>query len=51
MNKRYAVFIILGLVSLNTLGQEISESEVDFAGFYGDEDFVVYCYRYCSADC
>ncbi len=40
MNKRYAVFIILGLVSLNTLGQEISESEVDFAGFYGDEDFV-----------
>lgn len=40
MNKLYVVFILMGLISFNSLGQDDADSELDFAGFYGDEDFV-----------
>ncbi|MDG1819007.1 MAG: TonB-dependent receptor plug domain-containing protein, partial [Porticoccaceae bacterium] len=40
MNKWYAVFLVMGLASVNSLGQDNPDSDLDFAGFYGDEDFV-----------
>ena len=40
MSKLYITFLVTGLISINSLGQEDSNSDVDFAGFYGDEDFV-----------
>ena len=40
MCKLYGVFLVAGLISINSLGQDSLNSDVDFAGFYGDEDFV-----------
>jgi len=40
MSKLYGVFLVAGLISINSLGQDSLNSDVDFAGFYGDEDFV-----------
>ena len=40
MGKLYGVFVVAGLISINSLGQESLNSDIDFAGFYGDEDFV-----------
>jgi outer membrane cobalamin receptor len=40
MDKLFAVFLVTGLVSINSFGQDDLSSDVDFAGFYGDEDFV-----------
>ena len=40
MSKRYIAFLVAGLISINSQGQDNLNSDVDFAGFYGDEDFV-----------
>ena len=40
MCKLYGVFLVAGLISINSLAQDSLNSDVDFAGFYGDEDFV-----------
>lgn len=40
MSKLYGVFLVAGLISINSLGQGSFNSDIDFAGFYGDEDFV-----------
>ena len=40
MNKRYALLLAVGLISISSHGQDNLDSDVDFAGFYGDEDFV-----------
>ena len=40
MSKRYIAILVTGLISINSQGQDNLNSDVDFAGFYGDEDFV-----------
>ena len=40
MNKYILVLLITGLVSISSTAEEELNSDVDFAGFYGDEDFV-----------
>ena len=48
MCKLYGVFLVAGLISINSLGQDSLNSDVDFAGFYGDERFLSIA-KVCSA--
>lgn len=40
MGKMYGVLVVAVLISINSQSQESLNSDIDFAGFYGDEDFV-----------
>ena len=40
MTKLYAVFVVLGLACDMTFAESSLTSDVDFAGLYGDEDYV-----------
>ncbi|ETN91584.1 Outer membrane cobalamin translocator [Gammaproteobacteria bacterium MOLA455] len=40
MTKLYAVFVLLSLACNPTFAENSLNSDVDFAGFYGDEDYV-----------
>ena len=40
MTKLYAVFVVLGITCGTTFTENGLVSDVDFAGLYGDEDYV-----------